>query len=257
MGRGRDDRDQLDCRTRAGRALSMDEKIVVCTPTIHRMHNGVRSDNLQACIDSVLGQTYSNLEQVVVRDRCPDGDDCALCRETDRMLADYASRDPRLRFLVLPQHQDPYGYFSRNLAIQNSDSPLIAYCDDDVWWEPDHLQSLTNAMHAAHAVFAFSGSNVRDHHGQCILHRVSKRPYFTGIDLNEILHRRELLTLYGLWNLSYNADWEAVKVWLEHQEPYAATGTATSNYRIKPGFPSHFWFFYSYWKHRIPYLLSR
>ena len=231
-------------------------QVVVCTPTIHREFKGVRLDHLDRTIESVLSQSYPHLEQIVVRDVCAHPQDCELCGRTDEMMNAYMAKDARLHYLVLPKHEDPYGYFGRNLAIRNSETPLIAYCDDDVWWERHHLEHLIEALSRTDASFAYAGSTVCDYQGKVILRRFAKRPYFTGIDLNEIVHRRELITRHGEWALNYNADWMAVHTWLQNGARAVGTRQFTSHYAIKPGFSARFWFWYSYWKHRLPRLFS-
>lgn len=227
------------------------QRILVCTPTVHRFAGRHRVDNLRRNIESVRAQTYTELEQHILNDRCAAGLDCALCRDTAALVADAAAGDPRIRFTQQERRGDPFGYTGRNTAIRESDCPLIAYLDDDNWWEPEHLQSLHDALQEAEADFAFSASLVRGHTGQVILRRRTARPYFTGIDLNEILHRRELIDRYGEWNLTYNADWEAVRAWLHGGERFVTTGRFTSNYSIKPGLKSRLLFYYSYGKNRL------
>lgn len=82
---------------------------------------------LHRCVDSVLAQTYKNLEVILVDDGSPDG--CpAICDE-------YAQRDSRVRVL----HKKNGGISSaRNAAL---DYPLtgdyITFIDGDDWIAPD------------------------------------------------------------------------------------------------------------------------
>ncbi len=225
--------------------------ILICTPTLHRFRGTHRVDDLKRVIEAVRNQTYTDHVHTIVRDFCADGPNCSLCKETEALIAAYARTDPRLKSVVLAEKHDSFGYYQRNLAIRQSDCPLIAYHDDDNWWEPQHLESLYKALTDANAAFAFSGSNVRNHLGKVIIHRRTRKPYFTGIDLNEILHRRELIDRYGEWNLTYDADWEMVSLWMKHGERYAATRKCTSNYALKPGLVARFWFWYSFCKHGL------
>lgn len=223
--------------------------VVVCTPTLHRESKGVRLDHLDRAIESVLSQTYFHVQQIVVRDICMNPDVCPLCQQADEMIRAYAAQDSRLQYMVLAKHEDRFGYTGRNLAIQSSDAPLIAYCDDDVWWEKHHLETQVNALRQTQASFTYSGSTVCNHRGRVVLRRSAKKPYFTGIDLNEIVHRRELIERYGYWNLSYDADWESVRVWLDHGERFVPVHTFTSHYSLKPGFVARALFWYTYMKH--------
>lgn len=85
---------------------------------------------LQRCVDSVLNQSYKNIEVVLVDDGSPDG--CpAICDE-------YAQRDSRVTVL----HKKNGGQSSaRNAAL---DSPLtgdfVTFVDSDDWIEPDTFE---------------------------------------------------------------------------------------------------------------------
>ncbi|HEY3296968.1 MAG TPA: glycosyltransferase family 2 protein [bacterium] len=227
------------------------ERILVCTPTLHRWAGDHRVDNLERTIQAVRSQTYGTIEHIVVKAQCNQGADCPLCEETRELAARYALPDGRFRLIELSEPGDRFGYVGRNLAIQTSDAPLIAYLDDDNWWEPNHLESLVAAMKKSGASFAYSASRVRSAEGKLLLKRISPKPYFTGIDLNEYLHKRELIEKYGFWNLTYNADWEAVENWLKHGEKIVTSGIMTSNYTLKPGAKAISLYFYSYYKHKV------
>jgi hypothetical protein len=227
-------------------------KILVCTPTLHRFAGTHRVDNLERNIRAVQGQTYPQIEHVIVKAQCAKGAGCEECARTAALAAKYGYGNAgQRRYISLDVPGDRFGYYGRNLAIQTSDAPLIAYLDDDNWWEPGHLQSVVDALEHAQAAFAFSASYVRSAEGRLLLKRITRKPYFCGIDLNELLHRRSLIEKYGPWDLSYNADWDAVATWMRAGERYAATTELTANYTLKPGWKAICWYFYSYTKHRI------
>jgi glycosyltransferase involved in cell wall biosynthesis len=81
-------------------------------------------------IESVLNQTYQDLELLVVDDGATDGSD---------VIADqYASRDPRVR--VLRQVNSGISA-ARNHALRTATSPVIAILDSDDAWLPSYLAS--------------------------------------------------------------------------------------------------------------------
>jgi CDP-glycerol glycerophosphotransferase len=75
---------------------------------------------LPECLDSVLGQSFSDLEVIAVDDGSTD--DCPA------VLAAYAARDPRLRVL----HQENAGQGpARNRAIEVARGEYVTFCDSD------------------------------------------------------------------------------------------------------------------------------
>lgn len=85
---------------------------------------------LRRCVDSVLAQTYKNIEVILVDDGSPDG--CpAICDK-------YAQRDSRVTVL----HKENGGQSSaRNAAL---DCPLtgdyVTFVDSDDWIAPDYYE---------------------------------------------------------------------------------------------------------------------
>lgn len=94
---------------------------------------------LNRCVDSILGQTFADLELVLVDDGSPD--DCgAICDA-------YARRESRVHVL----HTDNGGLSAaRNTGIEwvlnNSDSQWITFVDSDDWIHKDYLQRLYTAV---------------------------------------------------------------------------------------------------------------
>ena len=86
---------------------------------------------LARCVDSILGQTYRNLEILLVDDGSPDR--CgAMCDE-------YAARDSRIRVL----HKENGGLSSaRNAAIDVARGEYIGFVDSDDWIEPETYEAL-------------------------------------------------------------------------------------------------------------------
>lgn len=93
---------------------------------------------LHRCVDSILGQTFSDFELILVDDGSPDG--CpAICDE-------YAAKDSR----VVVIHQENGGLSAaRNAGIDyafaNSDSQWLTFIDSDDWVHPEYLQRLLDA----------------------------------------------------------------------------------------------------------------
>lgn len=90
---------------------------------------------LRRCVDSILGQTFTDFELILVDDSSPDN--CpAICDE-------YAAKDSRVHVI----HQENGGISAaRNAGIDwvfaNSDSQWITFVDSDDWVHSGMLESL-------------------------------------------------------------------------------------------------------------------
>ena len=86
---------------------------------------------LSRCIESVLNQTYRNLEILIVDDGSTD-DSLNICRR-------YEKKDKRIKVI----HQDNGGLSSaRNKGLMNSTGEYISFVDSDDWLHPDFLAFL-------------------------------------------------------------------------------------------------------------------
>ncbi|WP_051651906.1 glycosyltransferase [Prevotella sp. P6B1] len=86
---------------------------------------------LHKCVDSILAQTYKNLELILVDDGSPDS--CgAICD-------DYAKKDDRVKVV----HKANGGQSTaRNAALDIAQGDYIGFIDGDDWIEPVMYQSL-------------------------------------------------------------------------------------------------------------------
>lgn len=101
---------------------------------------------LRKCLDSIVGQTYENLEIILVDDGSPDN--CgAICDE-------YAARDERIRVI----HQ-PNGGLSaaRNAGLDMATGEYIGFVDSDDWIEADMYEYLLSGAQRAAADIAVCG----------------------------------------------------------------------------------------------------
>ena len=89
--------------------------------------------SLCKCIDSILAQTYSNLEIVLVDDGSPDG--CpAICDK-------YTARDSRIKVI----HQENKGVANaRNTGLDNITGEFLCFVDSDDYIDDNYIEAFYN-----------------------------------------------------------------------------------------------------------------
>ena len=108
---------------------------------------------VEEAIESVLGQTYRNVELVVVDDGSTDG--------SDAIVAALVAANPERVSIAYTSRVGPYP--ARNAGLERARGELIAFLDADDWWLPDALEKLHAAVVAHDADIAYCGwQNVGD-----------------------------------------------------------------------------------------------
>ncbi|MED3646437.1 glycosyltransferase family 2 protein [Halalkalibacterium halodurans] len=97
-------------------------------------------------IESVLNQTFSNWEMVIVDDGSTD--------RTVQIVESYASQDERIRLIQLEKNSGPA--VSRNTAIQHARGRYLAFLDSDDQWLPEKLERQLEFMQKRNVAFSFT-----------------------------------------------------------------------------------------------------
>ncbi len=88
------------------------------------------SKYLADSIESILAQTYTNLELIIT-------DDCST-DNTRIILEEYSRKDPRVKVEYLKKNCGPG--IARNKSIERAQGRYIAFCDCDDRWFPEKLE---------------------------------------------------------------------------------------------------------------------
>ncbi len=101
---------------------------------------------LEKCIESIINQTYKNLEIILVDDGSKD--------KSDEICDEYAKKDNRIKVI----HKENSGVSSaRNVGIENSKGEYISFVDSDDWLEKDFIEKLHNIIKENNSDLAQSG----------------------------------------------------------------------------------------------------
>lgn len=107
---------------------------------------------LAEAADSALGQTYGNVELLLVDDGSTD--------TTPAIATDVERRHPGRVLLLHTPRVGPYP--ARNSAIRRARGEYVAFLDADDWWDPTALEKLQAALDTSGADIAYCGwQNVR------------------------------------------------------------------------------------------------
>lgn len=98
---------------------------------------------IEKCIQSVLEQTYTDYEIIIV-------DDCSTDNSMD-VVARF--KDPRIKVIKNEINRGPS--YSRNRGIQLSKGDFIALLDSDDWWTPNRLEVMMDFIESHHADVLF------------------------------------------------------------------------------------------------------
>ncbi len=159
-------------------------------------HNSPQT--LRLAIESVLSQTHTEFELLVVGDGCTDN--------TGEVVE--AFEDERVRWLDLPKAPG-FGYANRNVALRQARGDLIAYLAHDDLWTPDHLELMTAVIAERSVEFAYSRVLTVDDQGHlwpttCNLEGQDALEALTPdglvIGIGSVVHTRGCLERFGYWD---------------------------------------------------------
>ncbi len=100
-----------------------------------------------ACIESVLGQTFGDLELVIVDDGSTDG--------TTELIRRFAAQDARVRGFRGPNRGVSY---ARNVALRHSRGRYLALLDADDQWDPSFAATMIGILERQPAVAVAVGN---------------------------------------------------------------------------------------------------
>lgn len=149
---------------------------------------------LRCAIESVLRQTFTDYEIIVVGDGCTD--------DSETVVA--AFNEPRLHWHNLPENHGNQA-FPNNKGIELARGQYIAYLGHDDLWHPTHLEKLVAAAQANDAEFVNSlcvmiapeGSRVRSLTG--LKMGEGTRSVLAHMIPGTALHTRALVERIGGW----------------------------------------------------------
>ena len=90
---------------------------------------------LVRCLDSLINQTYKNIEILCINDGSTDN--------SLNILNEYATKDKRI---IVINQTNSGAATARNNGLDNATGQFLMFCDSDDYYEPDMCQKMINAI---------------------------------------------------------------------------------------------------------------
>ncbi len=172
-----------------------------------------RPDNLIRAIESVLDQTYKNIEIIVVDD---NGIDTHYQIETETLLKDYIGKN----ITYIKHDVNKNGSAARNTGLYNSKGDFINFLDDDDVFDKNKIELQVNKLLAfpefdacyCNSLLQGKNRNIITHNqkeGDLTLEVLTGKSVF---NTSTILFRRKALLDINGWDETFqrHQDWELV-----------------------------------------------
>jgi len=91
---------------------------------------------MEKSLNSIINQTYKNLEIICVNDNSTD--------KSLEILKEYSSKDSR--FVIIDQKENKGPGYARNIAIEKATGDYISFLDPDDWLELDSFEQIVNVL---------------------------------------------------------------------------------------------------------------
>src|SRR5690606_2722846 len=114
--------------------------VSIIVPTYNRTHL------IGETLDSIIAQTYTNWECLVVDDGSTDN--------TDEVLQGYIQKDPRFKYFHRPDIHKPGGNGARNYGFLQSKGEYVNWFDSDDLMHCEKLEKQVKALHGSIYNFA-------------------------------------------------------------------------------------------------------
>lgn len=113
---------------------------------------------LARCLESVLAQTYTDYEVILVDDGSTDG--------SSRLCDSFVSANPK-NFQVI--HKENQGLLSaRRIAIAEAKGDFVCFLDSDDYWLPETLATIAGHLQKSHADLLLFGHHLVDDHNRIL-----------------------------------------------------------------------------------------
>lgn len=179
-------------------------------------------ETIEQTIQSVLDQTYDNIEYIIIDGISTDGTWETICKYKE--LVDCIIHEP-----------DKGLYDAMNKGIQLASGDVIGIINGDDWYEKDTVKKAVEFMQNSGADMVYGDMNIIDSEGNEI--KVGKREiknlWVDMVPHPTVFVKKNIYKIYGMFNLKYNivADYEMILRFYVHGVKIEYIDDTLANFR--------------------------
>lgn len=154
---------------------------------------------IQVAIESILQQTWKNLELIII-------DDCST-DNTLSVIKQYAKQDERISYYQTPENGGPY--VARNIGLQHAIGKYVTVNDADDWSHAEKLERQIKHLEENDHIIANTSEHARLTE-ELMLHRRGTPGTYIFSNMSSLMFRREIvMEKLGYWDsVRFAADGE-------------------------------------------------
>lgn len=157
-------------------------------------------DGIRIAIESILSQTWQNIELLVV-------DDCSTDNTVD-IVKSYIEEDARVKLFSTPKNSGPY--VARNIALQAATGEYVTVNDADDWSHAEKIEIQATYLNNHPAIISNTSEHARLTEEDLKLYRRGTPGKYIFPNMSSIMFRRkQVLDALGYWDsVRFAADGE-------------------------------------------------
>lgn len=187
---------------------------------------------IESSVGSVLAQSYSNVEVVLVDDCSPDN--------SAEKIKKMAEKDERVRYFKLGKNSG--AAVARNLALREAKGRYVAFLDSDDLWFPDKLDKQLKLMKEKNCFFVYGAIDIIDADGNILKvnRKIPSKINYKGLLRNTAIATSSVLldrNVVGDFQMPLRRSGQDYATWLMllrgNKTAYAITDTLTQYRKVE------------------------
>ncbi|WP_405097444.1 glycosyltransferase [Oceanobacillus sp. FSL H7-0719] len=156
-------------------------------------------EGIRIAIESILSQTWQNIELLAVDDCSPDN--------TAAVIQEYADKDERIKLLSTPENSGPY--VARNIALQHATGEFVTINDADDWSHREKIEQQVTHLIDNEDVIANTSEHARLTEDLKLYRRGTPGKYIFPNMSSIMFRRKQVAEKIGHWDsVRFAADGE-------------------------------------------------